>query len=464
MNPKGFRIIVSSTKQGTGFVAKIQTGNMGWRQEFMYDSRTKSIRVASLPTMALSNQIGLGLKKGKTLAFRTYNGGKDQTVKSKKDRILNIDNNCLTSKEYKLTEGNTLAWWNCAPENSPKQSQIWRTVWIQEHKKGTIKWNKKLAPISRERFKSAKIPHRKVVKKAPTPKQVEEQVIPKPVPVRNDKKLLNDGLWSYKFQIRAPQDTDYNLYMSAQEQGNGWVVKGNKQKNGWRSWFVYDHRTRSMRLEVDRRLALSNHFAAGKDQLVVGKNAIMRKFENQVDQYIILKDKLVTNKAEKCLTPFQYKLDIDNSMTWWHCKDLPVQKWVRVDSKWHGHDPVDKNEDRLVINSNKKTIQELKRQRKLQHIRKSQQKVNYDARIKALKSAKVQQKKTEKAMVKQAEQREKDKQKHLRIQQKQKTKLVKLRQKARQEAREIEIKKTEADIAERKAVAKKQENILKVQV
>lgn len=55
VNPKGFRIIVSSTKQGTGFVAKINSGQMGWRQEFMYDSRTKSIRVASLPTMALSN-------------------------------------------------------------------------------------------------------------------------------------------------------------------------------------------------------------------------------------------------------------------------------------------------------------------------------------------------------------------------------------------------------------------------
>lgn len=155
--------------------------------------------------------------------------------------------------------------------------------------------------------------------------------------------------------------------MSAKEQGNGWVLKINKARNGWRSWFIYDHRSRSLRLEKDRRLALSNHYVQGKDQLVVGKNAIMRKFNNEVDQYIILKGKLITNKANKCLTPFQYKLEIDNAVTWWHCKDLPVQKWVRVDAKWHGHSPIDKNEDRLRINSNAKTIAELKRIRKLQH-------------------------------------------------------------------------------------------------
>ena len=110
--------------------------------------------------------------------------------------------------------------------------------------------------------------------------------------------------------------------MSAKEQGNGWVLKVNKVRNGWRSWFIYDHRSRSLRLEKDRRLALSNHYVQGKDQLVVGKNAIMRKFNNEVDQYIILKGKLITNKANKCLTPFQYKLEVDNAVTWWHCKEI----------------------------------------------------------------------------------------------------------------------------------------------
>jgi len=466
VNPKGLRIFVSSTKQSTGFVAKIQSGNMGWRQEFTYDGRTKSIRVASLPTLALSNQIGMGLKTGKTIAFRTFNTGKDQVIKSSKDRIMNSDIMCLTAKEYKLNEGNTLSWWKCAPKNKPKAAQVWKTQWLVEHKKGTIKWNKKLTPIARDRFKSRKIPHRKrpVAKKAAEVEPVQEKKAEYKKPESNDKKLMNEGLWSYKFQIRAPQDTDFNVFMSAQEQGNGYVLKVNKQKNSWRSWFVYDHRTRSLRLEVDRRLSLSNHFAKGKDQLIVGKNAIMRKFENQVDQYILLKEKLIVNKADKCMTPFQYKLDIDNSLTWWHCKDLPVQKWVRVDSKWHGHDAVDKNEDRLRININEKTIKTLKKERKLQQLRKSQQKVSYSARIKAIKAAKKEQKKTEKAMIKQAESQEKAKQKHLRTQQAQKTRLIKLRQKAKQEAREVEIKKTEAKIGERKAAAQKQESILKAAV
>jgi len=424
VNPKGLRIFVSSTKQANGFVAKIQSGNMGWRQEFIFDGRTKSIRVASLPTLALSNQIGLGMKTGKTIAFRTFNTGKDQVIKSSKDRIMNGDSNCLTAKEYKLNEGNSVSWWKCAPKNKPKAAQVWKTQWLVEHKKGTIKWNKKLTPIARDRFKSRKIPHRKrptAAKKVKGKKGVAKAQKKtgdkqpgcgefKDMPCKeateklckNDKKLMNEGLWSYKFQIRAPQDTDFNIFMSAQEQGNGYVVKVNKQKNSWRSWFVYDHRTRSLRLEVDRRLSMSNHFSKGKDQLIVGKNVIMRKFENQVDQYILLKEKLIVNKADKCMTPFQYKLDIDNSMTWWHCKDLPVQKWVRVDSKWHGHDPIDKNEDRLRINTNEKTIKALKKERKLQHLRKSQQKVSYSARIKAIKAAKAQDKKTEKTMIKQA--------------------------------------------------------------
>lgn len=55
VNTKGFKIYVSSKKQGTGFVAKISADTQGWRQEFVFDARTRSIRVASLPTLALSN-------------------------------------------------------------------------------------------------------------------------------------------------------------------------------------------------------------------------------------------------------------------------------------------------------------------------------------------------------------------------------------------------------------------------
>lgn len=73
-----------------------------------------------------------------------------------------------------------------------------------------------------------------------------------------------------------------------------------------------------------------------------------------------------------------------------------------MDAKWHGHEPIDKNEDRLRINSNEKTIQELKRRRKVQHQRQSEQKINYDAEIEAIKSAKKQAKKTQKALIKQA--------------------------------------------------------------
>ena len=160
VNPKGWRIYISSKKQGTGFEAKISSESQGWRQEFTFDPRTRSIRVASLSTMALSNQVGMGLKEGKKIAFRTYNGAVDQFVKSGGDRILNKNDQCLTATRYKLEEGGTLSWWKCSPLNNPKKSQIWKTNWMIELKKGTLKWNKKLTPIHRDRFKTKRIPRR----------------------------------------------------------------------------------------------------------------------------------------------------------------------------------------------------------------------------------------------------------------------------------------------------------------
>jgi len=215
MNPKGYRIYVSSKKQGNGFEARISKGSQGWRQEFVFDARTRSIRIASLPTLAMSNQVGLGMKTGKKIAFRTFNKAVDQFVKSGGDRILNKEDNCLTATKYNLVEGNTLSWWKCSPLNNPKKAQIWRTNWLLELKKGILKWNKKLTPISRDRFKSQKIPRR--------PKKVYPEGKPAQQPAaepaacpatdgltcpaakeklcgKNDAKLEKlKGLWSYKF-------------------------------------------------------------------------------------------------------------------------------------------------------------------------------------------------------------------------------------------------------------------------
>jgi len=50
-----FRVFASPQKNGDAFVAKISSENNGWRQEFFFDARTKSIRIASMPDYALSN-------------------------------------------------------------------------------------------------------------------------------------------------------------------------------------------------------------------------------------------------------------------------------------------------------------------------------------------------------------------------------------------------------------------------
>lgn len=97
---------------------------------------------------------------------------------------------------------------------------------------------------------------------------------------------MSMGLWTHRFQLRPSEDHSYAVYVSDQKQGGGNTLKINREKMGDKSWFIYDHRTKSLRLEKNRDLALSNHYTSGGDMLKEGKNAIFRKFKNEVDQAV----------------------------------------------------------------------------------------------------------------------------------------------------------------------------------
>jgi len=53
-----------------------------------------------------------------------------------------------------------------------------------------------------------------------------------------------------------------NIYVSKEKQGEDFVLKLGKKPDNWRSWWIVDKRTQTIRLYVQPHLAISNK--AGK--------------------------------------------------------------------------------------------------------------------------------------------------------------------------------------------------------
>lgn len=92
-----WHIYAAPSKLVGQMTAKITTGNQGWRQEFFYDPRTKSIRVVTMPRLALSNTPNFGLDTGKQIEFRLFKGEVDQVVRSSHRHVVNTKKDCLTA-------------------------------------------------------------------------------------------------------------------------------------------------------------------------------------------------------------------------------------------------------------------------------------------------------------------------------------------------------------------------------
>lgn len=65
-------------------------------------------------------------------------------------------------------------------------------------------------------------------------------------------------MYTRKFLIRSHMHGNRRLYMSKEKVGEDNIVKIRKEINDWRAWFVYDRRTRTLRIDTKRDLALSN--------------------------------------------------------------------------------------------------------------------------------------------------------------------------------------------------------------
>jgi len=148
-------------------------------------------------------------------------------------------------------------------------------------------------------------------------------------------KPLKKPQWGKKFYLELAMKGKRRVYMSAQQDGPDKVVKIKGGINDWRAWFVQDGRTRSIRLDAHRSLALSNR--DGYNRLNVGKTVAFRKYAGTVDQdNIDIKEGgkkgifTIINKAKKCLTTQNYQNKDENLLMWWQCNKNPTQHWHRM--------------------------------------------------------------------------------------------------------------------------------------
>lgn len=115
---------VTKERSGPDHLLQIGSSPSQERSLFIRDKRTNSIRLASSPTLAISNQSGRGNKVGGNVVLRKYKKSKTQIAfLGKHKRILNKDGKCLTPHFYENTENNNLTWWNC----NGSKSQRWKT-------------------------------------------------------------------------------------------------------------------------------------------------------------------------------------------------------------------------------------------------------------------------------------------------------------------------------------------------
>jgi len=273
------RIYVSVQKDGPDRILKIKEGVTDWRSWFVYDKRTASIRLDAHRHLALSNQDGANrLNMGKNACLRKWAATVDQEHIRLKEgdrkelvRVENTAKRCLTPHHFMNKDQNLLTWWKC----SKRPSQVWKLGY------------KEAAPKIRGK--------------------------------------LNKNPWVLTSMMHGKR----NIYMSKQQDGKDFVIKVSKGMTDWRSLFILDPRTHSIRLHANRDLALSNQDsdAKGEDRLKQGKNVAMRKWKNQLDQILRYEDNKVTNRAKKCLTLHNYVDKEQNLVTFWKCNKHEAQKW-----------------------------------------------------------------------------------------------------------------------------------------
>jgi len=293
---KKMHIYMSNEKRGVDRVLKLTEDEVNWRALFIYDKRTHSIRLHSDKSYALSiedsNKEGKArVTMGHDLAMRKWAGTMDQQSNIQDGKIKNLNRRCLTPRNYNAKESALLYYWTC-------------------QKNPTQKWSIKFYHLGETKGKIYSDKHVEVhANKVHALGQVTGVNGAKP--------------HSNPFFIKL-KGSKSKLFMSKQIEGKDHILKIGKDAKVWRSLFIYDRRTKSIRLHAHRHLALSNEHGKGRRN---DKRLAMRKFTGCKDQIAGFVGEKLKNSKGMCLTPKNYRDKQSNLVTFWYCNKNPTQYW-----------------------------------------------------------------------------------------------------------------------------------------
>lgn len=288
-------LFMSEEKVGADRVLKLTRDQPDWRALFIYDRKTKSIRLHSRKQYALSNQDSDKKGKervsvGRTLAMRTFKHTEDQIARIEDGKIKNSKKKCMTPKNYGAKESATIEWWNC----NKNPTQYWEIKFYEIQPQKARHYSDKPVNVNADKVKLAQV-----------------QDAPKPT--------------SNPFFITQKKNNEKTqVFMSRQIEGKDHVLKLGRGVDTWRSLFIYDRRTRSIRLHAHRELALSSKHAS---KATLGQKVSMRKYNGDKSQVAGYCDDKIKNARGKCLTPKYYKNKHANFLIWWTCNKNPSQYW-----------------------------------------------------------------------------------------------------------------------------------------
>jgi hypothetical protein len=228
LKAKGARkVFMSKEKEGIDRIAKIKENPHPRNSMFLYDKRTMTIRVQSERNFALGNKMDKGLKPGHKAVFRRIIDGKvseDQILAISGKGITNKGGKCL-DVEGEIKEMATLNWWNCTPGRASQG----------------------FARMEKE----------------------------------EDKSEVDFG--RNRFQIKLDATGGRHIYLSKEKNGNDFVLKLSNKKD-WRSWFIMDKKTSTIRLYTQPQMTISN--LAGKD-VKPGAPLVLRPYDKTDESQVV---------------------------------------------------------------------------------------------------------------------------------------------------------------------------------
>lgn len=309
------KVFLSNQRIGTEYILKIKENATNWRSWFVYDERTKSIRLNRNRNFAISNQRFIGLRDGGYAVVRKFVHGADQQITFKGTNILNKRGSCLTTRSFLNQDEQALTWFECRGQ----EAQNW--VRSYEIPKLTAENEKaRLRNIEQAIFrKLSKV--RGFLRPAASTNDAE---------IHGAKFARRDALRARKthfrrmvfiraFQLRLRVKGGRTVYVTRERSGPDHLLKIGKNPSKERSLFIHDRRTNSIRLAASPSLAISNQYGRG---VKLGGNVVLRKWRKSKTQFAVLgKNHQVLNKNGDCLTPHFYNNKEGNNLTWWNCND-----------------------------------------------------------------------------------------------------------------------------------------------